>query len=98
MSKKGHNVKAVVTAGELRQFVERLERLAADKAAISDDEKVVYAEIKSAGYDPKIVRLAIKRRNGDEQKRREVEDMLQLYLDAIGDLAGTPLGKAGQPN
>lgn len=98
MSNMGHNLKAVVNSGELRSFVERLERLAEDKAAVGNDEKVVYAEVKSAGYEPKIVRAAIRRRRADAQKLREAEEMLDLYMAALGDLADTPLGVAGRPN
>ncbi len=38
-----------VAAGELRSFVERIERLEEDKKAVADDIKDVYGEAKSRG-------------------------------------------------
>ena len=40
-----------VTADELRQFIERFERLEAEKADIADQQKEVMAEAKGRGYD-----------------------------------------------
>lgn len=39
-----------VTAGELRQFIERLERLEAEKKDIAEQQKEVMAEAKARGY------------------------------------------------
>eukprot|EP01037_Dinobryon_pediforme_P035190 gene35190-41478_t len=50
---------AGVTAGELKQFIERIERLEEEKQTIADDIKDVYAESKARGYDPKIMRKIV---------------------------------------
>jgi uncharacterized protein (UPF0335 family) len=39
-----------VAAGQLRAFIERIERLEEEKKALADDIKEVYAEAKGTGY------------------------------------------------
>jgi uncharacterized protein (UPF0335 family) len=48
-----------VTAGELRQFVERLERLDNEKKDLADQMKEVMAEAKGRGYDTKVLRKLV---------------------------------------
>jgi uncharacterized protein (UPF0335 family) len=74
-----------VDAGHLRAFLERVERLEEEKRAISDDIKEVYAEAKGTGYDVKIMRKIISLRRMDRDKRREEEEILELYLAALGE-------------
>jgi uncharacterized protein (UPF0335 family) len=73
-----------VTAGELRQFVERYERLEEEKQAIAGHQKEVMAEAKSRGYDTKALRKLIALRKKDPQEISEEEAILQLYRDALG--------------
>lgn len=68
----------------LKAFIERIERLEEEKSGIADDIRDVYAEAKGTGYDVKIVRRIIAIRKQDENKRREEEEILDLYLVAIG--------------
>lgn len=75
-----------VDAGHLRAFLERVERLEEEKRAISDDIKEVYAEAKGTGYDVKIMRKIISLRRMDRDKRREEEEILELYLAALGEV------------
>lgn len=70
--------------GHLRSIVERIERLEEDKAAISADIKEVYAEAKSTGFDPKIIRLLIRLRKKEPAERHEEETILGLYMAALG--------------
>lgn len=70
--------------GHLRSLVERIERLEEDKAAISADIKEVYAEARSTGFDPKIIRLLIRLRKKEPAERAEEEAILSLYMTAIG--------------
>jgi uncharacterized protein (UPF0335 family) len=74
-----------VDAGHLRAFIERIERLEEEKRAIADDIKEVYAEAKGTGYDAKVMRKIVSRRRMDRQKRIEEEEMLSLYLEALGE-------------
>lgn len=78
----------------LQSFIERLERLGEEKKQISEDEKAVYAEMKAAGFTPKIVRLVIKRRAAKPADLEELEAELDMYLSAIGMATEAPLFRA----
>ena len=73
-----------VTAGELRQFVERLERLDTEKADIADQSKEVLAEAKGRGYDTKVVRKLVALRKRDKDDIAEEEAVLEMYKEALG--------------
>ncbi|MFZ1772386.1 MAG: DUF2312 domain-containing protein [Rhizobiaceae bacterium] len=73
-----------VAAGQLRAFIERVERLEEDKQAIADDIKEVFAEMKGTGFDVKAVRAIIRLRKKDQAERQEEEAMLDLYKAALG--------------
>jgi len=81
MTEIGHNAP---DGGQLRAFIERIEKLEEEKSAIADDIKDVYAEAKSTGFNPKIMRKAVSIRKQDKHKRQEEEEMLALYLSALG--------------
>jgi|AntAceMinimDraft_13_1070369.scaffolds.fasta_scaffold10171_6 uncharacterized protein (UPF0335 family) len=72
-----------VTAGELRAFVESLERLASEKQDISEQSKEVYAECKSRGYDTAVVRKVIARRKREADDLAEEAAVLEMYEDAL---------------
>ena len=72
-----------IAAEQLRSFVDRIERLEADKAGIADDIKDCYAEAKALGYDVKILRKVIARRRKGENARREEDELLELYEAAV---------------
>ena len=76
-----------VDAGHLRAFIERIERLEEEKRTIADDIKDVYGEAKATGYDTKAMRKIVSLRRQDKDKRREEEEILDLYLSALGMLA-----------
>ncbi|KPD11315.1 DUF2312 domain-containing protein [Phaeobacter sp. 11ANDIMAR09] len=73
-----------VTAGELRQFVERIERLDQEKADIAEQQKEVFAELKGRGYDVKVVRTIIRLRKRDKDDIAEEEAVLEMYKEALG--------------
>jgi uncharacterized protein (UPF0335 family) len=75
---------AAVNASHLRSFIERIEKLEEEKRAIADDIKDVYAEAKGTGFDAKILRKIVSMRRMDRDKRREEEEILDLYLTALG--------------
>jgi uncharacterized protein (UPF0335 family) len=68
----------------LKSFVERIERLEEEKASIAGDVKDVYGEAKAQGFDTKILRKVISMRKRDAAERREEEEILDLYLQALG--------------
>ena len=71
----------------LKAFVERIERLEEEKASIAGDVKEVYAEAKAQGFDAKILRKVVALRKRDAAERREEEEILDLYLQALGMMA-----------
>ncbi len=73
-----------VTADELRQFVERIENLEAEKKDITDAQKEVYAEAKGRGYDVKTLRRIIRDRKRSEEDIAEEEAVLEMYRAALG--------------
>ena len=73
-----------VAAEELKQFVERIERLEEEKKAIADDIKDVFAELKGRGFDVKAVRSILRIRKQDHSERQEQEAILELYMNALG--------------
>jgi uncharacterized protein (UPF0335 family) len=74
-----------VDAGRLKSLIQRIEKLEEEKANIANDIKEVYSEAKSAGYDVKILRQVIRIRKMDKADRDEMDELLELYLNALGE-------------
>jgi uncharacterized protein (UPF0335 family) len=83
MSKIGHN-SGGVSSDQLRSYIERVERLGEEKAALAADIREVFAEAKGNGFDVKIMRQAIRLRKLDKDDRDEQEALLDLYMRALG--------------
>ena len=75
-----------IAADELRRFIDRIERLEGEKAALSDDIKDVFTELKGRGYDAKAVRQILKLRKIDPNERTEQEAIVETYMTALGML------------
>ena len=73
-----------VTGQELRQFVERYERLEAEKKDRADDQKEVMSEAKGRGYDTAVLRAIIAKRKKDANDLAEFEAILEMYEAALG--------------
>lgn len=73
-----------IAADRLKSFIERIERLEEEKAALANDVKEVYAEAKGTGFDTKVIRQVIKLRKMESADREEQEHLLDLYKRAIG--------------
>ena len=73
-----------VSADELRQFVERYERLESEKRDLADQQKDVMAEAKGRGYDTKVMRKVIALRKRDKDDIAEEEAVLDMYKQALG--------------
>ncbi len=73
-----------VAAERLRSFIERIERLEEEKAALAADIREVYAEAKGTGFDVKTIRQVVRLRSMDRDARQEQEHLLDLYKRAIG--------------
>jgi len=73
-----------VAADEIRQFIERLERLAAEKQDIVDQQKEVMQEATGRGYDAAILRKIIAMRKKDADDLANEAAILDLYKSALG--------------
>ncbi len=82
MSKIGHN--SGVEADHLRAFIERIEHVESEIADLNEGKKEIYAELKGTGYDRAVVREIVKIRKQDADKRREKQEILELYGQALG--------------
>jgi uncharacterized protein (UPF0335 family) len=81
-------------AERLRSYIERIERLEAQKKELAEDIKEIMTEVKSAGFVPAILRQIIKERGMDQSKLAERDALLEIYRNALGDYVSTPLGEA----
>lgn len=73
-----------VGAAELRQFIERVERLEEEAKALNEDKAEVYAEARGRGYDVKVMKRLIQLRRKDPNQRQEEDAILELYMNALG--------------
>ncbi|SMX47703.1 DUF2312 domain-containing protein [Maliponia aquimaris] len=73
-----------VAAGELKSFIERVERLEEEKRDIAEQIKEVMAEAKGRGYDTKVMRKVIALRKRDADDIAEEEAVLEMYKAALG--------------
>jgi uncharacterized protein (UPF0335 family) len=84
-----------VAAGQLRSFIERIERLEEERKGLSDDIRDVFAEAKGNGFDTKVMRQVIRLRKKEPAERQEEEAILDLYMHALGMApgSGSPAGE-----
>jgi uncharacterized protein (UPF0335 family) len=68
----------------LKSFIERIERLEEEKAALAADIREVYSEAKGQGFDTKIMRKVVGLRKLDTADRQEQDAILDLYMSALG--------------
>ncbi len=73
-----------IAAKRLRVFIERIERLEEEKAALAADIREVYAEAKGDGFDAKTMRQVVRLRKLESAERQEQEALLDLYQAALG--------------
>ena len=73
-----------VAASELRAFVERIERLDAEKKDLAEQQKEVMAEAKGRGYDTKVLRKVVALRKKDPAEVSEEEAVMEIYKEALG--------------
>ena len=70
--------------GQLKSFVQRIERLEEERKTLGDDIREVYAEAKAAGFDVKAMRVVVRLRKQDTDERKEHEALVELYREAVG--------------
>lgn len=91
----GHNSKKATPVSEeeikaggvaverLRNIVSRIENLETEKKDLSSDIRDIYAEAKSAGFEPKVLRELIRLRKKDPSDLEELESQLDVYRHAL---------------
>ena len=72
-----------IAADRLKSFIERIERLEEEKAALAADIREVYSEAKAAGFDVRVLRQVVKLRKMDASDRSEMEAVLETYMRAL---------------
>lgn len=70
----------------LRNTVARVEALTEERADVNDQIKAVFAEAKARGFDTKALRKVIALRKTDKDQREADQAVLDIYLDALGEL------------
>ena len=84
-----------VNKKKLHDFVERIENLETEKAALVSDIASVYEEVADSEFDKKVVRACVKLRKKTKAERETEAEIIDLYMAALGDFATTELGQAG---
>lgn len=72
-----------VASERLKSFVERIERLEEEKAALAGDIREIYSEAKGTGFDIKVLRQIIRLRKMDTSDRTEMEELIDVYKRAL---------------
>jgi uncharacterized protein (UPF0335 family) len=67
----------------LKQTVEQLEFLAAEKEKLAEQGREILAEAKNNGFDPKVLKQVLRIRKMEPEKVDEEEALLRTYLDAL---------------
>ena len=75
--------RATVQAERLRSIVDRIERLEAERKALSEDLKDIYVEAKGAGFDTKVLRRVVQMRKHDPAQIEQMELLLDTYWHAL---------------
>ncbi len=78
------SITSSVSSAELRQFIEKVERLDDEKKAIQDQIKEVMDEAKAQGFDAKIMRIIIRMRKMKKEDLLEEQEILDIYTNALG--------------
>ncbi len=82
MAEAGHN--SGVAGDELRQLVERIERVEDEISTARLDLSEIYKEAKGRGYDTKALRRIVRTRKKDQAKLAEENAILETYGAALG--------------
>jgi uncharacterized protein (UPF0335 family) len=83
---------------KLLDFVERIEALEAEKATLVVDIAEVYGEVDESEFAKKIVRACVRLRKKSKSEREAEQEIVDLYMAALGDFATTELGQASKPS
>jgi uncharacterized protein (UPF0335 family) len=87
MSKKQAKAPISNIAPQLREYVDRIEKLAEEKKEVGDAINDIFREAKSNGLHPKSLREIIKLRKLDSEELAESEFHRDNYMRALGLMA-----------
>lgn len=76
----------MIAKDQLKSIIERVERLNTEAEDIAEAKKEIFAEAKSNGFDCATLRAVIKLRAEEPEKRKAKESLLEIYLQALGQL------------
>jgi uncharacterized protein (UPF0335 family) len=78
------NVSSTISAQELKNYIEKIERLETEKEEVTEQIKEVMAQAKGDGFDVKIMKQIIKMRKMKKEDLLEQQELLDLYKEALG--------------
>lgn len=73
-----------ITAEELKDYIERIEKLEQEKKDVQDHIRDVYAKAADEGWDTKVMKQIVRLRKMDDDDREEQEILLDTYKRALG--------------
>jgi uncharacterized protein (UPF0335 family) len=73
-----------IAAEQLKQYIDRIERMEEEKRDLTTTITSIYNEAKSNGFDAKVIRQIIRLRKMDQNEVDEEEALLHLYKQALG--------------
>jgi uncharacterized protein (UPF0335 family) len=72
-----------MSSNRFKSFIERIERLEAEKKNLADDIGEIYTEAKDEGYDTKAMRKVVSIRRMDPAEVEEQEAIIETYMSAL---------------
>ena len=78
-SKQGHNSNA-----QLKAITDRINKLEDSKKEVADDIRDVYAEAKGNGFNPKALRVIVRKQRADAKRVAELQADVDAYMAALG--------------
>ena len=73
-----------VSANQLKQHIEKIERLEEEKSQIQEHIKDAFAHAKLDGFDVKIMRQVIRMRKLKREELLEQQELIEVYAQALG--------------
>jgi uncharacterized protein (UPF0335 family) len=75
---------ATIGHNQLRSLTERINNLEDQRKAVGDDIRDLYAEAKSQGYNPKALKVVVRKQRADAKKEAELQADIDAYMVALG--------------
>lgn len=86
LSKENDDVALRVSREELRAFASRVRKVRDQIKDLRDDEKEIFAELKSRGYMVGPFRKVLKRMERSADDLAEEDAVVEMYTDALRDV------------